>query len=44
MFVAVDGALAGLVGVADPIKASTAGSDPRAARRGPAGRDADRRQ
>ncbi len=44
MFVAVDGAPAGLIGVADPIKATTRGGDPRAARRGPADRDADRRQ
>ena len=32
MFVAVDGRPAGLLGVADPIKASTRGGDPRAAR------------
>ena len=44
MFVAVDGAAAGLIGVADPVKADHRRSHPRAARRGPADRDADRRQ
>ena len=37
MFVAVDGKPAGLLGVADPIKETTAGGDPRAARRGACG-------
>ena len=44
MFVAVDGAAAGLIGVADPIKATTGEAIRRAARRGPADRHAHRRQ
>ena len=44
MFVAVDGRAAGLLGVADPIKADDAGGDRAAARRGRADRHADRRQ
>ena len=44
MFVAVDGRLAGLLGVADPIKATTPEAIRAAARGGPAHRDAHRRQ
>ena len=44
MFVAVDGTLAGLVGVADPIKATTPEAIRAAARRRAADRHADRRQ